>query len=135
MKKNLLNLFVVTCFITSMTTTAAFADVSQNAIIQKQQQAELYAQQIDNLRQQTEYLRQQNELLKQQNQALQQNQAYNQGYAAGVQQPQVQPRTYYNHNEFYAPALMLGGLTAGYFLGHSYGHYYPHYGHYCHRCW
>lgn len=135
MKKNLLNLFVVTCVITSMTTTAAFADVNQNAIIQKQQQAELYTQQIDNLRQQTEYLRQQNELLKQQNQALQQNQAYNQGYVTGLQQPQMQPRPYYyHHSEYYAPALMLGGLTAGYFLGHSFGHF-SHYGHYCHRCW
>lgn len=134
MKKNLLNLFVVTCFITSMTTTAAFADVSQNAIIQKQQQAELYAQQIDNLKQQTEYLRQQNELLKQQNQALQQNQAYNQGYAAGVQQPQVQTRPYYQHSEFWTPALVIGGLTAGYFLG-SYPRHYHHYPHYYHHGW
>lgn len=131
MKKNLLNLFVLTCVITSMTTSVAFADVSQNAIIQKQQQADLYAQQMDNLRQQTEYLRQQNEMLRQQNQMLQQNQAYTQGYSAGLQQPQMQPRPYYyHHSEYYAPALMLGGLTAGYFLGHSF-----HYGHCCHRCW
>lgn len=129
MKKNLLKLFVLICLIASMTTSVAFADVSQNATIQKQQQSEFYAQQIDNLRQQTEYLRQQNELLKQQNQALQQTQAYNQGYAAGLQKPQA-----YYHSDFYAPGLFVGGLATGLILGHpvSYHHYYPHY---YHRCW
>lgn len=126
MKKNLLNLFVLTCF-TSMTISTAFADVSQNALIQKQQQSDLNNQQIEYLRQQTEYLRQQNEILRQQNQALQQNQAYNQGYATGVQQT----RPYY-HSEFWTPALVVGGLTAGYFLGHYPCHYY-HYPHYYHH--
>lgn len=134
MKKNLLNLFVLIGIISSMTTSMAFADSTQSAIIQKQQSQALYAEQIENLRQQTEYLRQQNEMLKQQNQALQQTQAYNQGYAAGQQQQQPQPRAYY-HSEFYTPALMLGGLTAGYFLGHYTGHYYPHYYHHYHHCW
>lgn len=133
MKKNLLNLFVLIGIISSMTTSMAFADSTQSAIIQKQQSQALYAEQIENLRQQTEYLRQQNEMLKQQNQALQQTQAYNQGYAAGQQQQQ-QPRAYY-HSDFYTPALMLGGLTAGYFLGHYTGHYYPHYYHHYHHCW
>lgn len=124
MKKNLLNFFVLTCFITSFTTSVAFADVNQNALIQKQQQSDLYAQQVDYLRQQAEYLRQQNEILKQQNQALQQSQAYSQGYYAGQQQPH-----YYYHSNFYAPGLFVGGMTAGYLLGHFPMH------HYCHRCW
>lgn len=123
MKKNLLSLFILTCVMTMMSASAAFANVTPTSIAQNQQQADMYAQQMNYLQQQTEYLRQQTEALRQQNEALKQSQAYNQGYYEGQNQR-------YYHRDSYAPGYWLGGLCTGYVLGH-----WPTYRHGCHRCW
>lgn len=122
MKKNL---FIFTCIFTLMSTSVAFADVTQTGFSQKQQQAEAYTQQIDYLKQQTEYLRQQTESLRQQTEALKQSQAYNQGYMEG--------QRYYPQREVYTPNVWLGGLCTGYILGHwpVYRHCYVHGYHHC----
>lgn len=124
MKKNLLNLFVLTYIFILMTTSTAFADINAS-ISQKQQQLDLYAQQIDYLKQQTEYLKQQTESLQQQNEALKQNQAYTQGYVEGQK---------YSHKEVYTPGIWMGGLCTGYILGH-WPTYRPYYHHCYHHHW
>lgn len=125
MKKHLFNSFVLTCVCALLSTSSALAYVNQVSISPKQQQSDLYTQQVEYLRQQTEYLQQQTEALRQQNEALRQNQAYNQGYVEG--------QNYY-HREVYNPGFFFGGLCTGYVLGHwsGYRHCYPHC---CHRYW
>lgn len=127
MKKDLLNLFVFVCVFALMTASAVFADVNQVGISQKQQQAELYTQQVNYLRQQTEYLQQQTEALRQQTEALKQSQAYNQGYVEG--------QRYSNRGTYaYTPAVWAGGLWTGYMLGHWPVHRHC-YAHVCHHRW
>lgn len=126
MKKGLLKRIFLTCVLTTMSVSTAFASVSQSSS---------YQQQIDAIKQQNQILMQQNEYLRQQTEALKQNQGYNQTYSQPAQvyvpSPVYVQTPVYVHA--YNPAPWYGGLAAGYILGNWTG--YSHWGHGCCHRW
>lgn len=112
MKKGLLKGIVLTCVLTTMTVSTAFASVSQ---------ASSYQQQVEAIKQQNQLLMQQNEYLRQQAEALKQNQGYSQAYSQPTQvympAPVYVQSPVYVHTPVYNPAPWYGGLAAGYILG------------------
>lgn len=121
MKKSLVKCLVLTCVMTTMTVSNAFANISQSNAYQ-QQQLEQMRQQNEALRQQNENLMQQTEALRQQTEIIKQNQAYNQGYMEG--------QKHYGQRQNNYP--LYTGLGLGYIMGQwcaprcYWGHRYHH---------
>lgn len=125
MKKGLVRYLILTCVLTTMAVSTAFADVSKSNVYQ--QQLEQIRQQNEALKQQNGYLIQQTEILRQQTEALKQSQTYNQTQTyASYPVYYASAPVYYAPNQVYSPAPWYGGLAAGYILGHWSG---------CGRCW
>ena len=133
MKKVLVKCLVLTCVLTTMSVSTAFAGVSQSSVYQ-QQQVEQIRQQNEALKQQNGYLMQQTEILRQQTEALKQSQMNThpvQAYAPSpVYYAPAPAPVYYAQSQVYSPGPWYGGMAAGYMLGQFSG-----YGRGCSRGW